>query len=127
MKNLKFAIAACSLLFAFASVGVSAQEDLSRGGRPGWGDDRGGGRGGRHDDRGRGRRPNPGYYMTWQYAGQISAPLNGAPNAWHPGVDYCGTEYPQYCYNYGQRCYVNNGYWWDSRNNWNWFNYYQCR
>jgi len=28
------------------------------------------------------------------------------------GINYCGTEYPQQCYYYGQLCYVNNGYWW---------------
>ena len=69
-------------------------------------------------------RPNG---LQWRYAGQISAPENGSPPAWHPGVNYCGTEYPQNCYNYGERCYTNNGYWWDNGNQCNWFNYYECR
>lgn len=130
MKNFRFAIAACSLLFAFASTGVSAQDmsqsDMSyQADHDGYGYGRGHGRGRGDHDRGRGR----GYYRTWQYAGQISAPIHGAPNAWHPGVNYCGTEYPggYSCYRYGERCYVNQGYWWDNSRGHNWFNYFVCQ
>lgn len=77
-------------------------------------------------DRGN-RRPVPNYpgygSATWQYDGQRSGPINGSP--W--GVDYCGTEYPQYCSYRGSLCYVNNGYWWDNINKVNWFNVYRCR
>lgn len=65
------------------------------------------------------------YYPQWQYDGQRQGPIHGSP--W--GINYCGTEYPQYCdyYQRGQVCYVNNGYWWDNVRQVNWFNTYRCR
>ncbi len=76
---------------------------------------------------GHGRPGHPGHpglgWGTWQYDGQRSGPIHGSP--W--GINYCGTENPQYCYRRGEVCYVNNGYWWDNANQVNWFNTYRCR
>lgn len=68
---------------------------------------------------------NYGYNGRWQYAGQVSAPNHGSP-AVH-GINYCGTESPGWCNQRGALCYTNSGYWWDNRNQCNWFNYYRCQ
>lgn len=70
--------------------------------------------------------PRPAYQLEYQYAGQVSAPNHGTPWDWH-GIPYCNTESPRWCNSPGQRCYTNAGYWWDNRNNCNWFNTYECR
>lgn len=140
MSKIKLATAVCSLFLAFAAIDASADTDYQTSANQAneqlqWNPNAGGfdnGRGGPgrgHGDYDR-RRPRPpgggGYRPQWQYAGQISAPIHGAPGNWH-NIDYCGTEYPRECWRRGDRCYVNNGYWWDNRNQCNWFNYYECR
>lgn len=118
MVKIKVATALCSLALAFAGITAGAEQYQStQYDRPGYGRGHGGHNPG---------RPGPGYRLSWQYAGQISAPKNGAPGNWH-NINYCGTEYPRECWNYGNTCYVNNGYWWDQSRGHNWFNYYECR
>ncbi len=144
MNKIKLATAVGSLLLAFAALDASADTDYQTSANQAnaqlqWNADAGGfdngyGRGGPGRGRDDGydrRRPRPrppgggGYRPQWQYAGQISAPIHGAPGNWH-NIDYCGTEYPRECWRRGDRCYTNR-YVWDNINQCNWFDYYECR
>ena len=105
--NLKIVSVLCMLAMSLTSLSASAGY-WDRGGRS-----RGPGHGGGHGHH---------HYYSWQYDGQAAGPIHGSPY----GINYCGTEYPQQCYQYGAKCYVNNGYWWDNSRQVNWFNTFRC-
>ncbi len=113
MFSQKIAAVLCLLVVSFTALSASASYWDRDHRRPGHG-----------RDQGRTGPNHPGHgYGTWQYDGQRSGPIHGSP--W--GINYCGTENPQHCYQRVTLCYINSGYWWDNVNQVNWFNVYRCR